>query len=468
MIQLLRYVAANLARFVLAVTFLFSGFVKANDPLGFAYKLGDYATALGMTTLPFFALLFAAIALAVFEFALGVYLSFNINGRKMGGLSIVFMTVMTLITIYIYIYSPVEDCGCFGDVLILSNGATLAKNVVLLSLAVVYAWLHKYQVKFISGNTEWVVSTFSILFVLAYSIHSVRALPVLDFRPYSIGTNLREAIEGTDSPDYDIRIVYQRGNDMLELTADDDDPDSTWEYVETRRIPLNTSNGASGNLKWGVSSLASEFYVENADGEDITDDIIYDEGYVFLVIIPNLYETDEGCTDQVNGLYDYCTDNGYSMYCLTASSDSLDFIYWNEHTGSEYPFAIGDERMLKTIVRSSPGLVLLHDGVVVNKWSNTQLPSEYELKAPLDELPLAEVKPQSIEHKLVNILFSFLVPLLLFVLVDRMAMGWQFYRKWKRRSKEILMQEESKKKGKDLGEKERECDKPDAKSSLTV
>lgn len=443
MIQVLRYVAANLARLVLAATFLFSGFVKANDPLGFAYKLGDYATALDITTLPSFALLFAAIALAVMEFALGVYIFFHINGRRMGVLSIAFMAVMTLVTIYIYIYSPVEDCGCFGDVLILSNGATLAKNIVLLSLAMVYAWLHKYQVKFISGNTEWIVSTFSILFILAFSVHSVRALPVLDFRPYCIGTNLREAVEGSDSPDYDIRIVYQRGDETLELTTDDDDPDSTWKYVETRRIPVGSPDGAFGDVKWGVSSSASEFYVENTDGEDITDDIIYDEGYVFLVVIPNLYETDEGCTDKLNALYDYCVDNGYSMYCLTASSDTIDHAYWNEHTGSEYPFAVGDERMLKTIVRSSPGLVLLHDGMVVNKWSNTKMPVEEELTSTLDKLPLAVKKPQTLERKLVTILFCFLVPLLLFVLVDRLAMGWQFYRKWKRRSQEILLQKET-------------------------
>lgn len=446
MAQVLRYASANLARLILAATFLFSGFVKANDPLGFAYKLGDYAAALGISILPSLALLFAAVGMAVLEFALGVYLFFNINGRKMGLFSIVFMAIMTLVTIYIYIYSPVEDCGCFGDVLILSNGATLAKNIVLLSLAVIYAWLHKYQVKFISGNTEWIVSTFSILFIFAYSIHCVRALPVLDFRPYSIGTNLREAIEGSDGPSYDVRIVYQRGDEQLELKADDDDPDSTWEYVETKRIPLNGSANESGMVKWGVSSSASEFYVENAEGEDITDDIIYDENYVFLVVIPNLYDTDEGCTDQVNELYDYCTDNGYCMYCLTASTDSIDFAYWNEHTGSEYPFAIGEERMLKTIVRSSPGLVLLHDGVVVNKWSNTKLPVEEELTATIDELPLAKVKPQTLERKLVTILFCFLVPLLLFVLVDRLAMGWKFYRKWKRRSQEILLQKETVKK----------------------
>lgn len=363
-------VVVNVCRLLLAATFIFSGFVKANDPLGTVYKLEDYVHAMAWFTLPDTFLLGCAVILAFFEFTLGVYVLFGIKRKATSGIMLAFMVVMTLLTVYIAIANPVEDCGCFGDVLILSNGATLAKNIVLLGAAVLIRRYYRLQKNFLGSAAKWLVAFVSLCSIIGYAVYCIICLPVLDFRSYKVGTNLREAVTSSSGEEkFDVKIVYEKDGETMELSADDEDPDSTWTYVETRRTPIVAQDLAT-----------ADFYVADADGEDITEDILYADGYTLLLIIPNLMNADEGCVDKVNGLYDYAHEHGWDFYCLTSSSDEEAQTYWEEHTGAEYGYCIAEERMLKTVVRGQPGLVLLHDGIIQKKWGNYNLPDEEELK----------------------------------------------------------------------------------------
>ena len=363
-------VVVNVCRLLLAATFIFSGFVKANDPLGTVYKLEDYVHAMAWFTLPDTFLLGCAVILAFFEFTLGVYVLFGIKRKATSGIMLAFMVVMTLLTVYIAIANPVEDCGCFGDVLILSNGATLAKNIVLLGAAVLIRRYYRLQKNFLGSAAKWLVAFVSLCSIIGYAVYCIICLPVLDFRPYKVGTNLREAVTSASGEEkFDVKIVYEKDGETMELSADDEDPDSTWTYVETRRTPIVAQDLAT-----------ADFYVADADGEDITEDILYADGYTLLLIIPNLMNADEGCVDKVNGLYDYAHEHGWDFYCLTSSADEEAQTYWEEHTGAEYGYCIAEERMLKTVVRGQPGLVLLHDGIIQKKWGNYNLPDEEDLK----------------------------------------------------------------------------------------
>ena len=363
-------VVVNVCRLLLAATFIFSGFVKANDPLGTVYKLEDYVHAMAWFTLPDTFLLGCAVILAFFEFTLGVYVLFGIKRKATSGIMLAFMVVMTLLTVYIAIANPVEDCGCFGDVLILSNGATLAKNIVLLGAAVLIRRYYRLQKNFLGSAAKWLVAFVSLCSIIGYAVYCIICLPVLDFRSYKVGTNLREAVTSSSGEEkFDVKIVYEKDGETMELSADDEDPDSTWTYVETRRTPIVAQDLAT-----------ADFYVADADGEDITEDILYADGYTLLLIIPNLMNADEGCVDKVNGLYDYAHEHGWDFYCLTSSSDEEAQTYWEEHTGAEYGYCIAEERMLKTVVRGQPGLVLLHDGIILKKWGNYNLPDEEDLK----------------------------------------------------------------------------------------
>ncbi len=427
--DLLMKIAVNACRLLLAVVFIFSGFVKADDPNGTVYKLQDYLAALGMTSMPELALLVASVGLSFVEFTMGISLLFGISRRPTARLSAAFMTVMTILTAYIFIFNPIEDCGCFGDAVVLTNGQTFAKNIILLAAAIVIMRWHYLLVEFISDNTKWLVSSISMLYLPAFAIYCIVNLPVFDFRPYRVGTDMRSVLEGKEEA-MEVRVIYEKDGKRIEVSPDDDDPDESWTYVETRRTVINDD-----------AIKAADFAVLDEEDNDVTEDIVYGDGYTFLLVIPDLRKADEGCIDLVNEIYEYAKDNGYGFYCLTGSEDRKAHSYWTDHTGAEYPYFTADERMLKTVVRAAPGLVLMKDGVIIRKWSNFNLPDEYTLTDRLERLPIGRMTEESTRSKMGNILLMFIIPLLILTIIDRTFAGWHFYKEMKRRSKELSLGE---------------------------
>lgn len=358
-------ILVNACRILLAITFLFSGFIKANDPFGTVYKLNDYLMSMGGISIPEFIVLIMSVGLAFVEFTLGIYLFFGISRKNTSTFTVLFMSVMTLLTVYIFIFNPVSDCGCFGDAIILSNGATLSKNIVLLAAAIYLKRYSKLQKEFVPDKFKWIISTLGMVAITAFAVYNIICLPFIDFRPFKVGTDLKANYKSYSDPsNFEVKIVYEKDGEKIELDIDDDDPDSTWTYVETIR-----------NIKNEEELKTSNFYFSDAVTEDdITEDILYNEDISLLVIIPDLYHADESCTDKINDLYEYSTKQDCAFYCLTGSVDNEAQQYWTEHTGAEYNYFIGDEKLLKTIVRAKPGLVLLKDGVIINKWSNYNFP----------------------------------------------------------------------------------------------
>lgn len=428
--DILLKIAVNVCRLTLALTFVFSGFVKANDPYGTAYKVTDYLNAWNIQLNETFALL-GAVIFATIELVIGLYLFFGISRRPIARLTTIFMGGMTLLTVYIAITNPVSDCGCFGDAIILSNTETLLKNIVLMGAAVVLWRHHDLQIRFLSKNTEWIISIFSNIYALGLAGYCIVNLPVIDFRPYHIGADVRMGIKIPEDqrPQFENRIVYERNGETQELGLDDDDPDSTWTYVETKRVMT----------KEGGKAIMGDFYITAQDGEDLTSKIVEDEGYTFLLIAPLLESASQGFIGDINETYDYATEHGYAFYCVTAS-DSIVQKHWIDHTGAEYPICKGDERTLKTIVRSSPGLVLLKDGKIIKKCSTYTLPDEESLTAPLETLAFGQMDLTTTKRKIANILLMFILPLAVLTLLDRVAASWSFYRELKRKSKELQLE----------------------------
>lgn len=360
---LMMKVLVNACRLLLATTFIFSGFVKANDPFGTVYKLEDYLAIINLNDIPELIVLGGAVLLALLEFMLGINLLFCIGKKGTVRLTSAFMAVMTLLTVYIAIADPVSDCGCFGDAIILSNEATLGKNIVLMAAAITLLKWYKLMYDKLRESIKGLISLTTFIGIIAYIVYCIVSLPVIDFRPYKVGTNMREVLESGNKERFDVKLIYEKNGKTLELSLEDDDPDSTWTYVETRRTELDTEGLAT-----------ADFYVSDLDDEDVTEDIIYSDSYTLLLTIPDLMKADEGCIDKVNEAYDISQEKGYSFYCLTASADEKSQQYWRDHTGAEYEFYISDNRLLKTIVRGNPGLVLMKDGVILKKWSNYNMP----------------------------------------------------------------------------------------------
>ena len=396
---------------MLAVVFIFSGFTKAVDPLGSYYKIQDYLTAFGWISIfPDGILLLSAVLLSSLEFCVGVYLLFGVRRRISTLLAWLLMLVMTPLTCYLAIANPVSDCGCFGDALVLTNWETFAKNVVLLVAACSVFYKKTEIIRFITQKMEWMVSMYTLLFIFSLSAYCLYYLPVLDFRPYKIGTDIKAAMEipeGAKLSVLETRFVLEKNGERKEFTAENY-PDSTWTFIEAHTYVKEK----------GYEPTIQDFAIQDLKtGEDITDRVLNDSNYTFLLVAHRMETADDSNIDLINEIYDYSMEYGYGFLALTHSSPEA-IEMWRDKTGAEYDFGGMDEITLKTIVRSNPGLLLLKDGVILNKWSNNQLPDEYVLTDRLEKLELGLQQYVSDEETLLRVLLWFFVPLFLILSVD--------------------------------------------------
>ena len=396
---------------MLAALFIFSGFVKAVDPLGSFYKIQDYLTAFGIISwFPAYLPLLFAIVLSSAEFCVGVFLFFGVRRKIASTLALLLMGVMTPLTLYLALANPVSDCGCFGDAWVLTNWQTFGKNIVLLVAAIAVFRDRKLMFRFVTLKIEWMVSLYTLLFVFVLSFYCLEYLPVLDFRPYKIGTNIKagmEIPEGAKPSVFESRFVLEKDGRRQEFTLDNY-PDSTWTFVETRTV-LKEKGYEPPIHDFSMISLGT--------GEDITDSVLSDKGYAFLLVAHRIEEADDSNIDLINEIYDYSAEHGYGFYVLTSSPDE-EIGMWRERTGAEYPFCQMDDITLKTIIRSNPGLLLIKDGTILNKWSDNQLPDEYVLNDSLDKLELGQQKHENNLHTIGYVLLWFIVPLTLVIGID--------------------------------------------------
>lgn len=428
-LHMIQGVWTNFCRFVLAIVFIFSGFVKGVDPLGTQYKIQDYLEAFGWTSfIPDFVPILASILLAMLEFTLGVYLLFGIRRKLSSVLILLVMLVMTPLTLYLALKNPVSDCGCFGDAWILTNWETFWKNVFLLIAAIsVFKWGNRI-VRFVSEKSQWLVAVYTLVFIVGVSVYCLYYLPIFDFRPYKIGTNIPQAMsipEGAKQSVYESVFILEKDGVRKEFTLADY-PDSTWTFVDSRTIVKEK----------GYEPAIHDFSIMNiADGEDITEQVLEDKGYTFLLIAHRMSEADDSNIDLINEIYDYSVENGYGFYCLTSSLEE-DIEQWKDKTGAEYPFCLTDDITLKTIIRSNPGLLLLKDGTVYRKWSDNNLPDEYVLTDKLDKIEVGQLVPDSMTHTIINVVLWFAIPLLLFIGLDIVIVKRLDGRREKKKKKE--------------------------------
>ena len=411
--QKLRITVVNVCRFVLAATFIFSGYVKAIDPLGTLYKLKDYAAAMSLNgLLPDWMLVGVAIALGALEFALGVFMLFAVRRHVVSRITLAFMTAMTVLTLWIFVADPVKDCGCFGDALKLTNGETLLKNIVLIACAALVAWRPVDMARFISRSNQWIVRYYTVAYIVITSVYCLYTLPIFDFRPYHVGMNIKQGMEipeGAEQPEFESTFLLRKNGETREFTLDNY-PDSTWEYVDTRTV----------QTKKGYEPPIHDFALTSCDtGEDITEQVLTKKGYTFLLVSPRLAVADDSNFGDIDQIYEYAEENGADFYCVTASAND-EIERWRDLTGAEYQFCNADETTLKTMIRSNPGLMLLKDGTIIGKWSHNALPQTDDLTAPLQQLTIGKAQNDSTTERLLIVLLTFFLPLSALTLADRL------------------------------------------------
>lgn len=365
---------ALIARTLLGVVFIFSGAVKAIDPLGTVYKIEDYLKAFGgffTELLPLAEV--AAWALIVLELLLGVCMVLNIRTQWTSWISLVFYLVMTPLTLYIALTNPVSDCGCFGDAVVLTNWQTFWKNVVLIILAIVLVALRKSTRQLWSNWMEVVFAAITITVAVAFMAWTRCHLPVKDFRPYKIGNHLPTLMEYPEDaePDvYEYSFVYEKNGVEQTFTLDNyPKGDSTWTFVRSN----------SKLIKKGYEPPIHDFEIINAEGEDLTWDILESEEPVTLVVMYDLKKADKQQMAKVETLASNLSPFASSPDRLIASSPNC-YILTGSGTDEiinfclEYPelgdyICTCDPVTLKTIVRANPGVIVLQNGIVIDKYN---------------------------------------------------------------------------------------------------
>lgn len=411
----------ELSRILLGITFMFSGFVKAVDPWGTAYKIEDYLGAFGLSSLSFLSFPLSSF-LCIFEFLLGAFMLFGLYRYWTSRLILLVMCFMTPLTLYLALANPVEDCGCFGDALVITNWQTFYKNVILIICSLFTLVYYKRISNVFTGKTYWLAFFFLIIFSLGFVLRNYIYEPIFDFRPYNIGTYLpdkmtvpedKKQVEAT-------MLVYEKDGQEKEFTEENFPwEDSTWVFVrmETKVV----KPGIDPAIKdFSLTQLTLDNARTKVTGQkDITQEILSDSNYTFLMISPMLDKINLNYLSSFEDVAYYAYEHNYKFYCLTASVTD-EMLHFIEENAINFDFCSADERMLKTITRTNPGLLLLKNGTVINKWADIEVPSEEYWNQPLDKLEASRIVDMEKEDKrsLFYISLIFFIPLILLKLFD--------------------------------------------------
>lgn len=351
-----------LFRLLVGGTFLFSGFVKAVDPWGTFYKFEEYLAAMGLPMLHTL-LVTGVFGLCALEFVIGIFLLFGCYRRSCPIIALIFMCVMLPLTLWIALSNPVNDCGCFGDFIKISNWATFWKNVVLTAMVI---WLVKYNkrcITLISPAFQWMAVVISLCFILTISILGYTCQPLLDFRPYNIGTRMVEDNnELADEPHF--TFVYEKEGKRVEFNEDDELPNEAdgWKFVERKE---NTSTGTLT----GATDDTKTFRIWNRTGDrDITDEVIDEEGKMLMLLIPYLPAVSPATTWKINSMYDWAMSHDTEMIAVVSGSNT-EINQWQDMSMPEYDIYTCDDTAIKEVARGNPAVVYLEKGII--KWKST-------------------------------------------------------------------------------------------------
>ena len=359
---------ASISRTLLGLVFIFSGVVKAIDPLGTVYKIEDYLKAFGgffTELLPMAEV--AAWALIILELLLGVCMVLNIRTQWTAWVSLLFYLVMTPLTLYIALTNPVSDCGCFGDAVVLTNWQTFWKNVVLIILAIILVACRKHTRQLWSNWMEVVLAVLTIVAAVAFMTWTRLHLPLKDFRPYKVGNHLPTLMEYPDDaePDvYEYSFVYEKDGVEQTFTLENyPKGDSTWTFVRSN----------SKLIKKGYEPPIQDFEIINAEGEDLTWDILESEEPVTLVVMYDLKKADKKQMAKVEALLgdEAMRQEGdeAGVYILTGSGTDDIINFCLEYPALSDCICTCDPVTLKTIVRANPGAIVVQNGTVIDKYN---------------------------------------------------------------------------------------------------
>lgn len=378
-------IITHISRIAVGGLFIFSGFIKANDPLGFSYKLQEYFEVFkadsGLGIFESFAhiALPLAILLCVSEMALGFMLLVGYKRDLTLWLLFTQIAFFTFLTFYSACYNKVTTCGCFGDFLVLKPWTSFWKDVALLILIALLISGKESIDNLFSEMITMSLTAIAIILSFAFPIYAYRNLPPLDFRAYKIGDNIKTNMQaGADykPAEYESGFIYenlktgeQKHFDMKNYPWADT---LNWKWIATDNILIHDAINPPKIV---------DFSITNLDGEDIKNSVLNNKDYMFLLVCYDLTKTedDETLHAKINDLYKLADGEHIKMLALTAGDAKQIDDYKHKHQAM-YDFANADGIVLKTMVRANPGLILIKDGTVIMNWHHNNFPTYSDVK----------------------------------------------------------------------------------------
>lgn len=349
-------------RIITALVFIFSAVSKGIDPLGTDYRVVDYLEAYGWYSLIDLSFVLSVFLISV-EFLLGAALLFKLRIRLAALGALLIMIFFTVVTFIDARYNLVTDCGCFGDAIKLTNWQTFYKNVVLLAFVII---IFAKQKSIVRQMRKWLQLAILVLLLAGFDwfiFHNYNHLPVVDFREWKTGNDMKSSGRETVK-NY---LVYK--NQVTGETEEFISPNypwndsvwlSEWEFVNQR---IDDSQLV---LKHGL-------VIEDADGNNFTDEIIENPGYQFILASYDLDEADGQGMIGASGLFAGVSENNIEFAMLTSSTEDIIEKY-TELYKIDYDVFFADDTELKAMIRSNPGLILMKNGVIISKWHHNDFP----------------------------------------------------------------------------------------------
>ena len=371
----MKNIALNFCRGFVGLLFIISGLIKANDPIGFGYKLQEYFDVFHMS---FLADLATGIAmfLCIVEIVLGALLLCGFWSRKVTTALLVTIIFFTFLTFVSAVFKVVTSCGCFGDAIPLTPWQSFSKDLVLLAM-IVYLFINRHRIFPVTKSEKGgpVVFALVTLLSLAFTLYTYYALPIVDFLPYKIGNNVPALMKippGEKGDEYE--MLYQLKNKKTGESKSMNDKeymksgiweDDNWEIVGTPEQRL---------LKKGFEVKIKDLNISDASGTDYTKELIENPYYNLVVVAYDLRHTDTAAVGKINALALKAAEEFNVRTVMLTSNSAQDAEQFVERNKLFIEVFYADAVPLKSMVRSNPGLMLFKNGVVVDKWSAAFLP----------------------------------------------------------------------------------------------
>ena len=375
-------VLQNIIRIIVAVLFIFSGLIKANDPLGLSYTMQEFFELWNLNALDHFSLAISVVMIG-FEIIAGVALLLGWQMNLFAWLLLLLIIFFSFLTGYAYLSGKVKECGCFGNCIPLSSGESFAKDIILL-LLILLLFAKRRQIRpFLANSYNLIILFFAVVLSFSIQWYVLHFLPVIDCLPFKIGNNIPEQMKpppGSIPDSTVISFIYNKGGKEIEFASDKFPADFDESYKFVKRYDKLIRKG-------NAEPAIKDFSLITASGNDTTLDLLKQRGYSLLLMTMDLPETNPPWNREFAAILSLAKMKNMIIFFVTANvSDAVNYFQKNELTDHAEILQC-DVTAIKTAARVNPTLFLLKQGTIINKWSYADFENSL---GEINSLPMKE------------------------------------------------------------------------------